>query len=259
MLNRRLFLASLTAGALSAHDLYLMPEEFRAGKPGPRRIWFHLGDGFPESDSAIGLDRLSNARAVGQAGEFEVTDIQPSGDRVSGMVDLPAKGTYLITAESPTKDIDLPAAAFENYLEHEGLQHVIEWRKKNGESQKNGLELYTKFVKSRVAVGKPDSFYNHKLGLPIEIIPEADPFTLSKKDKLPIQVLFEGKPAPDLQIQTSWAKGKQTDTTISGRTNQEGRLEVPLGQSGTYRIHTVLMRRAKDWESFWASLTFPVK
>ncbi|MCB9383949.1 MAG: DUF4198 domain-containing protein [Bryobacterales bacterium] len=261
-MTRRLFLASLSAGIGQAHDLYLMPQEFRSKAPGRRLIWFHLGDDFPASSSAVSVERLRNARAIGPEGTFPIDRFQAAGDRVAGQVDLPAEGTYVLAVETVPNQIDLPASSFESYLEHEGLRHVIEWRKEHGQSDKNGTERYTKFVKSVIAAGKPDGSHSRLVSFPIEIVPAADPFALRAGDALPIQVLFNGEPAADLQIQAAWARGKSSDARITGRTDAQGRLDVPIDKKGTWRLHTVLMRRRAeddaDWESFWASLTFEI-
>lgn len=262
-MTRRLFLASFSAALAQGHDLYLMPQEFRANKPGRRLIWFHLGDGFPESESAVSPERLRNARALGASATVPVEGLRIVGDRVAGEVDLPSEGTFVIAVETAPNRIDLPASSFESYLEHEGLGHVIEWRRAHGEAAKNGLERYTKFVKSLVAVGNTDASHSCSAGFPIEIVPQADPFSLRARDPLPIQVLFEGKPARDLQIQAAWARGKSSETRVAGRTDDEGRLDVALGHKGLWRLHTVLMRRRAeddaDWQSFWASLTFEIR
>jgi len=263
-MNRRIFLLSALGTATArGHDFYLIPARFHGEAPGRRRIGLHLGDGFPESEQPVGLGRVRNARAIGAAGVFPMEGLRVDGDRVEGEVDLPAEGTYVVAAETAPNAIELSAGKFETYLEHEGLRSVIRWRKENGESRKAGVERYTKFVKSLVAVGTPDGSYSRATGAPIEIVPEADPFSLKPGAELPIQVRLRGKAAPNLQIKASWARGETTGTEVAGRTDDEGRLTVPIGEAGWWRIRTVYMERSQagdtDWESLWASLTFEVR
>ena len=143
--------------------------------------------------------------------------------------------------------------------------HVIDWREKNNQAASVGRERYSKYVKSIVAVGAPDDFYRQPVGFPIEIIPESDPTKLKAGDTLSIRVLFRGRPASDLQIETAWLtpEGKSTRKP-AGRTDREGRFAVPIGSRGIWKLHTVLMERCQepsvaDWESFWTSLTFEVE
>jgi uncharacterized GH25 family protein len=102
------------------------------------------------------------------------------------------------------------------------------------------------------------------VGFTIEIVPEADPYELKPGDLLPLRVLFRGKPAADLQIESSLAGPSGTKTIVVGRTGSDGRLNVPIAGAGRWRLHTIKMERCDeisvaDWESFWASLTFEVR
>jgi uncharacterized GH25 family protein len=80
-----------------------------------------------------------------------------------------------------------------------------------------------------------------------------------------VQVLFRGKPAAGQQLEVAWAgAGVSREMSIAGRTDQDGRLNVPLARPGKWRIHTLLMERCADqkaaeWESYWASLTFETR
>ena len=80
---------------------------------------------------------------------------------------------------------------------------------------------------------------------------------------LPVRVMFRGKSAQGLQLEMATFADGQFMTTIPGRTNDQGRIEIRL-QRGLCRLHTLHMERCgepavADWESFWASLTFEVK
>ena len=104
-------------------------------------------------------------------------------------------GSYLIAMERNQSYIKLDAQKFTDYLKEEGLKDIIEQRMKSGESQTEGRERYSRYLKSLVQVGdRRDDTYKRELGFRLEIIPINNPYLLKLGDSLVVRVLFEGKP-----------------------------------------------------------------
>ncbi len=253
----------LLAAAAWGHDLYLMPEQFMLPAAGPLRVVFQNGDAFPEGSSNVKPERLRNTRAAMKSGSSNFEGITAEAKRTVASVRVAGEGVAILTAQTIPNFIELAPAKFTSYLKHENLTHVIEWRQQHGETAKPGRELYSKYVKSLVQVGKSDGYFREKTGLTIEIVPEVDPYSLRPGGELPVQVLFRGKPAANLAVEAAWLeKGKSVVRTV-GRTDGEGRLKIPVKAAGPHRLHAIAMERcadakAADWESFWASLTFAI-
>ncbi|MEJ7605783.1 MAG: DUF4198 domain-containing protein [Bryobacteraceae bacterium] len=119
-------------------------------------------------------------------------------------------------------------------------------------------------MKALIQAGTPDTYYRERTGLAIEIIPEADPYSLQPGATLPVQLLFRGSPAVDVAVESAWLEGGKAKMEIVGRTDKSGRVRVPVKATGPYRLHAIVMERCAepqvaDWESFWASLTFEVQ
>lgn len=250
--------------ALQAHDLYLMPSQFFPNVGSKITIGFHVGDSFPESEVSGRIDRLKDAQIQGVKGKTIMTNLRIDGKRDAADVVVRSKGNLIASVHTVPNFIELEPAKFGEYLKEEGLADVVAWREANGESGKPGKERYSKYAKSLLLSGTPDEFFKHQVGFIIEIIPEVDPSTLAAGAALPIQVLFRGKPAVDMQIETAWAGTGGQKTLVVGRTGADGRLSIPLTSAGKWRIHTIKMERCADqtaanWESFWASLTFELR
>jgi uncharacterized GH25 family protein len=56
------------------------------------------------------------------------------------------------------------------------------------------------YAKAIVLAGAPDEGYKRAIGLPIEFIPEKDPYQLKPGESLPVRVLVRGAPAKDLEV-----------------------------------------------------------
>ena len=111
-------------------------------------------------------------------------------------------------------------------------------------------------AKTIFVVGAPSDASRTVVGLPLEIVPEKDPYRLQAGESLPVRVLLRGAPAANLDIRATAAGGK---TQVVGKTDSNGRLNVPV-TPGRWRLHTIHMERGADvdWESVWTTLTFEI-
>lgn len=252
------------ATAAVGHDMYIMPSTFFPAKGAAITAGFHVGDSFPESEVSGRIDRLKDGKLIWQGGEAAFRNLRAEGKRDVGDVVVGGTGELIATIQTLPSLIELEPKKFTDYLAEEGLTEIIEWRAAHGESGKPGKERYSKYAKSVLLSGAANGFAKRAVGNVIEIIPEADPYTVKPGGSLPVQVLFRGKPAAGVQIESAWAGKSGGKTTVIGRTGADGRLTVPVPSAGQWRIHTIKMERCAepsvaDWESFWASMTFEVR
>ncbi len=261
---RFLFSMALVSPAALPHDLYLMPDPF-AAKPGAiLLVVYQNGDGFPEGVANVRPERLRRTELVWKGGTVPFTDITAGEKRTTARVRVPGQGTMILLSHTIPNVIELPPETFHKYLRHENLHHVIEWREKNGEADKPGREIYSKYVKSIVHAGAPDGFHAHAAGLVIEFIPEADPASLRPGGEFPVRLLYRGQPRAGAPVECAWLENGKARIETVGRTDAEGRIRVPIRAAGPHRLHTIVMERLEDrsradWESFWATLTFSIR
>ena len=249
-------------GMAAAHDLYLMPESFRVDDSKSFTVAIHNGDGFPDSQSAPPLQRLRDATLHTARGTSPLQDLRVDGKRALALADPPSPAHVLVTIVSEARTDDMKGAEFVKYLEEEGLTGAIASLRSKGESDKTARERYTKYAKTIVVVGAGDGGFARPAGLPIEFIPESDPFHTKVGSSLPVKLLFRGKPAADILV-TAASTGNPKPHPI-GRTDATGRVMVPIEAAGKFRLHAIQMERcaepsAAEWESFWATLTFEVR
>lgn len=245
------------------HDLYLMPETFIT-KPGTKlRLVFQNGDEFPVGVSSVKPERLRNTQLLSKGGRTNFEGTLAESRRTVSTVQVPAAGLAILTAQTLPSLIELDPKKFRSYLEHENLTNALQWREKHKEAAKPGRERYSKYVKSLLQVTQSDDYFRTRAGLTIEIIPEADPYSLQPGATLPVQVLFRGAPAVDVAVESAWLEGGKAKMEVFGRTDAQGRIRIPVKAAGPHRLHAIVMERcaepqAADWESFWASLTFAI-
>lgn len=180
-------------------------------------------------------------------------------------------GTHVVLLQSISSFTELPAEQFTAYLREQGLDYALKLRQENDETARPGRETYSRCAKTLVQAGDParvplaaDSACRHIYGLPLELVPEQNPYRLAADKALTVRVLRGGRPAFGAAVQV-WQRqpGGLLPTHYTTRANQNGRILLRLSGPGPYLLATVDMRPAParlrpraDWQSTWASLTF---
>jgi uncharacterized GH25 family protein len=247
-----------------AHDMWLIPDQFilREGRAISVRV--ATGDLFPASDSAVAPERVVSFKLVSASGEANASPVRTNEKFLIADVAPDQPGNYLVALALKPRFIKLAAKDFREYLEHEGLTQIITTRRRQGRSESEAREFYTKFAKALLQVGgRNDNTYARVVGHRIEIVPQVNPYELKVGDTLPVNVLFEGKPLADVQVGAGYDRFGKQGFSFTTRTDNNGLAKIPLANAGRWFVHVLHMQPAADpkeaeWESFWATLTFEI-
>ncbi|HKV06734.1 MAG TPA: DUF4198 domain-containing protein, partial [Thermoanaerobaculia bacterium] len=183
----------------------------------------------------------------------------------AGFASFPAPGLQVLVYDSAREPIELDGPKFEEYLREEGLQNVIALRAQRGQSAAPGREVFSRCAKALVAVGGKETgergYDDRVAGLPLELVPEKNPYALAGGGEIPVRLLYQGKPLESALV-IALQKGR-ADQAVSARTDRKGRVALRLDKPGVWLVKAVHMVSAPkeagaDWESFWASLTFEI-
>ena len=262
-----------TTAAL-AHEFWLEAPRFRLQPGTTVNVHTFIGAGFngqPWTTKAAKVCRLTRFGPT----PTDTINLTPKNvtetDTFRTTFTFAQPGTHLVLLQSTSSFIELPAAQFTAYLREEGLDYALKLRQENGETTKPGREAYNRCAKTLLQVGDPtlvppaaDSACCHAYGLPLELVPEQNPYRLAAGKALTVRVLRAGRPAFGAAVQV-WQRqpGGLPTTHYTTRANQNGRILLRLSGLGPYLLATVDMRPAlgalrgrADWQSVWASLTF---
>ena len=174
-------------------------------------------------------------------------------------------GNHMFALHRDWSFLKLNPKEFDAYLREDGMEYIIEERARLGESQKEGRERYSRYIKTLLQVGeKRDGIYKKKTGLRLDITPLQNPYTKRPGDSLLFRVLFEGKP---LANKIAFADNRDGETFAKQQvtTDANGKFTVKLDRKGTWLVRMVFMQRCKtdcgeaDWESFWGAYSFGVE
>ncbi len=239
----------LLAASAEAHDFWIEPSSFTPAAGQIVSLRLRVGEHLRGEPVPRRPERIERFFARDGSGEREVPGRENRDP--AGILTIGDAGTTIVAYRSrPTLHEPQAAGAFERYLREEGLERVIEQRKKRGESSKAGTEIYSRAAKSLLRTGGGEPA-DRVLGRRREIVRSGDAF----------RVLFEGQPLANALV-VALRRGAEA-SPLRARSDAEGRVVYPKLSSGMWLVKTVHMVPAPtsagaDWESIWASETFAV-
>jgi len=242
------------------HEYWIEPDAYQYRAGDLVRIRSFVGERFKGESLPRDEKKIDHFTVHGSKSETPVRG--QSGSHLS-LTRLKEEDSYVVSFRSKRSSITLEARKFENYLKHEGLEHIISLRKARGESSLPGNEVYSRCAKSLIGVGeKAHRNHDKAVGLPLEILLISDPSAVKKKQPFVAQVTYEGKPLANAQVVA--IKKNAADSMMKARTDERGRVEFPIDDAGVWMLTTIHMLGAPedvdaDWESLWASFTFQVE
>ncbi|MDT0606953.1 DUF4198 domain-containing protein [Croceitalea rosinachiae] len=251
----------------SSHELFLKTDSYFISPKTSSELYLYNGT-FDKSENNITRDRIQDSRIIGPDFEKFMKEKDYYDKEKSTYLKFKAgsAGTYVAGVLTLPKMIEMDAKAFNDYLEHEGLEDTILKRKQDGSFTHGAREKYSKHVKLLLQVGdKKTEEFKAEFGFPVEFIPVNNPYEASAGDTISFKLLSNGKPLPNhiVHYSTSMPEKDAHENESSTRTDENGVMTMTPTQSGNWYVATIHMVKSQekgvDYESNWATLTFGVK
>lgn len=266
----RALAASLLACAAQlahAHDFWLQPRDFRIDVPGAMPFTLQVGHGPYRQRSPIPMRRIERLDVVapdGTAHDMRAR-LRLGGDHDDGDIAFEQNGAYMLVLQTDDKaESRLPAIRFNDYLRAEGLTPALALRERTASMNADGAENYRRVAKAIVQMGAPgdtsDAAITKPIGLPLEIVPERNPYATSPASTLPVRVVYERHSLAGALIKLT-DLAHDAEPFESRVTDAEGRAEFTLPEKGAWLLN-VIWTRAKpagentDFETVFSSLSF---
>nr|WP_321413112.1 DUF4198 domain-containing protein [uncultured Allomuricauda sp.] len=274
---------------LCSHDMFLKMDHYFL-EPNTQAVIQLFNGTFGKSENVIDRNRMLDVSLVGNGQRIQVDSTQwTEKDSITFLNFRTGNpGTWVAGVSTAAKNIALDAKSFNDYLEHDGVVDMLEWRKENNALDQDAVERYSKHVKTIFQVGEELSEdWSTALGYPIEFIPQENPYDIHPGHSLKVQLLYKGAPLANQLVIIGTEKSGE-DTTIehshdggephthksgetpdhdhnSGlqlRTDEAGMLDFQITNEGVWHMRTIYMVQSKEdgltHESNWATLTFAV-
>jgi uncharacterized GH25 family protein len=252
---------------VAAHDFWLQPSEYWLTTDTPTSMTLQVGHGPLRQRSPIPARRIMQFRAIAPVGA--ATDLrqrlQLGAASKDGDFQLHDPGTHVLVLQTDDRaQTHLPSLRFNDYLKAEGLTPALEQRARLHRSDADGSERYSRCAKSIVQVGpgsaQSQDQVSKPIGLPLEIIPEANPYHTPQPTALPVRVFYAGLPLKGalLKLTDLRQDGAPLETHL---TDVNGRAIFAMPRSGTWLLNVIWTKALPpsdetDFETVFSSLTF---
>jgi uncharacterized GH25 family protein len=256
-----------TVSIAAAHDMFVKPATFFVAENSEVLVRV-LNGTFSLSSNSIARLRVQDMSVVSPSGRFrmDTSAWSAAGDTSTFRVRTAGAGTYVLGASTRPNIIAMSGDTFNLYLKEDGIPDELEARMKAGELNRRVRERYHKHVKALIQVGNARTeSYATPLGYPAELMPLANPYSLSVGQSLQLRTLVDGKAARNQFV----LYGGRTPNggrieQRSVRSNSEGVATILLRARGTWYVKFINMTRLStdpnaDYESKWATVTFEVR
>ncbi len=250
---------------LYAHDLFLKLDSYFLD-PHTSVGVVVLNGTFTSTEAPWVADRITDITVVSPDGivHLDTNAWSVRGDLSFLALTTGDAGTYVVGVSTRRRNLDIPAEAFNAYLEEDGITDVLEARTRDNELGRDVTERYAKHVKAVFQVGAArSSVFDTPLGYPAEIVPLENPYSLEVGSELRVRCLVDGKPvANQTVIAGGESHGGRIETRMV-RTDQYGIARIKLDSPGKWYVKFVNMVEVAedgvDYESKWATLTFGLR
>lgn len=258
-------LAAIIAAPLYAHEFWIDPVKFQV-QPGENiQADFKVGQGFAGGKQSYLSSRSSFTALVQNA---TLRNINPrQGDRPAMNFSLPDAGLVVLVQVTRNSTVNYTSLAkFEKFVTHKDFKTAMADHAARGLPDEGFIETYRRYAKSLVAVGE-GAGQDVAIGLDIEIVALANPFTDDLSGGMPVQVLYGGKPRPNTQVEV-FARKEVTSEEVEAtfyRTDENGIATIAIEPGMTYMVDNVALEPRDGtgslkavWHTLWANLTFQV-
>lgn len=149
---------------------------------------------------------------------------------------------------------------FQAFAAHKDFPDIRARHTARGLPEAGFAERYTRHAKALVAVGHGRGA-DQARGLETEFVALQNPY--AGGDTLAVQLLYQGQPRSDAQIEMFARAPDGTVTVTLHRTDAQGQARLPVQPGHLYLLDAVVLRPADPasgavWETLWAALTFEV-
>ncbi len=255
------------ASFIEAHDFWLQPSEYWINPDTLDSMTLQVGHGPFRQRSPIPLRRITRFQAIAPNGM--AVDLHQRLRLGQGAEDgdfrLNDPGTYVLVLQTDDgAQTHLPAIRFNDYLNVEGLTPALEQRARLQRMDADGSERYSRCAKSIVQVGQPraglQGQVDKPVGLPLEIVPEANPYGTKRPATFPVRVLYAGHALAGALVKLTNLANDASPFEVR-LTDRDGRASFTMPSAGAWLLNVIWTKplprsEETDFETVFSSLSF---
>jgi uncharacterized GH25 family protein len=226
-----------TAGA---QEIWLRPEKYFHAPGEYAVVQFQRGDEF-KGDPFV--PQAGNILRVETWNSKEKKPFQSnlSDEKTAMRHRLVSEGYEFIYAE--VKDeAQVNARAFADFLKQYGLEHLMQDWRKTGDTTSDITIRVTHYLQLALRSGRTNAKgWNTMLNLPVEIVPDKNPQTLRRGDRIHFTVFENGSPSFGTRVKV-WNRWDNRTTIQNIYTEKDGVISTTVSNPGDWMVNVFKLR-----------------
>lgn len=222
---------------------------------------------FPTSESAVAVDRITDARVLGATEAESIAARSIEGLSLVLRHRPRSTGQKVIGVSLGWRSVSETAESFRRYLVLEGAEEALKRYEQAGLLPTAPIvRRYAKYAKTVVEFGDGPRAFARVLEHPLEFVPLGDPSALRAGSALSVRLVYQGRPLAKAQIHAGMApaQGKSRTEDLELLSSEDGVVMVRVAAPGLWNVRAIHVTPAPagvgaDWEVHWASFVFSVK
>lgn len=251
-----------------AHEFWIEPEGFQVETDVPFSASLRNGENFSGASLAWFENRFTRFEAHWRDETIAIRGRMGDTPALQ-MLSPPEDGLMILLHETVASDLTYKEwDKFLAFVDHKDFASAVATHDQNGWPKEGFRESYTRHVKALVAVGD-GAGADRAFGMETEFVALTNPYDAGFDGTMRVEVLYQGAPRPDAQVEV-FDRAPSGEVTVSlFRTDDAGVAVVPVLPGHDYLFDAVVLRPADVstaagdenpllWETLWAALTFSV-
>ncbi|HYF66768.1 MAG TPA: DUF4198 domain-containing protein [Ohtaekwangia sp.] len=244
------------------NEMWLMPDKFVYTANGDTcRIKLLSGESFTGQLAEVEKKKIAGIEWVNDGKKQDITSLLNEKEKQLAFR-LPHEGTYKVVLKVSDQSIGYDPETFNQLLKDYDLGEVMYARETKGETNKPGEVLqsssHTVLIQSGTKVDQSIS----TSGLPVEILPDKNPYALKLGDEIKFTILYNKKPLFGARVKI-WNRYNNRTTLQHIYTEKDGTITTHLSSPGPWMISVVKMdahdQGNTQWKTYNANLVFGVQ
>lgn len=221
------------------------------------------GVNFTRKPLLFNREQFSSIDQIDVTGQKSVLLFWKNEDQDQLTITPATSGNHLVVAQTVPIHSELAAEDFNAFLKEYGQDEVYFKREATGKLRVSGKQLQSHHIKLLLQVGDQHTdVYKQNTGLPLEIIPENNPYQLKAGEVMRFKILYNGKPLFGARVKV-WNRKDNRTTLQNIYTEKDGTMETRISAGGVWMVSVVHLVPTTDkqaeYRSYWSGLVFGLR
>lgn len=249
------------ASVATAHEFWIEPRAFQVAPEAQIAADLKNGENFKGTSLSYFDRNIARFDVITEGGTMPVEGRMGDMPALDMIAEEP--GLVRIVHETTPSFVTYRTwEKFAAFAEHKDFKDIEARHQANGFADVPFKERYTRHAKGLVAVGDGIG-QDREVGLKTEFVALTNPYAPDFDGTMRVELLFEGQPRVDAQVEVFDRNREGGVTVLLYRTDAQGIAAIPVTPGHDYLFDGVMLQTADDsdeavWDTFWAALTFSV-